>query len=126
MGFRAIFLGTTGVLLLFIVLNYTASLNNLRDLSDPSKENIITGNISKEKALEIGCDYLNDTKIYAYEVNQVFINTTLLDGKPIYNYTWKVNIYITPLYVRNKIYYSLLIDIETGEILQGMKVVGIP
>ena len=107
-----------------IIINF--SLNKIRDLSDPLKENIITGNISKEKALEIGCDYLKDAKIYAYEVNQVFINTTLLDGTSICNYVWDVNIYVTPLYVRNKIFYSILIDIETGERLQVIKVVGIP
>jgi len=88
------------------------------DLSDPLKENIVSGNISKEEALEIGFKYMSGTKIYAYSANQVYINTTT-EGKEIHDYVWLVELYVKPHFFRNTKYYSLLIDIETGEIIES-------
>jgi hypothetical protein len=86
------------------------------DLSDPSKENIVSGKISKQMALEIGFKYMGVTKIYAYSANQVYINTTT-EGKEIHDYVWSVGLYVKPHFFRYTKCYWLYIDIETGEII---------
>jgi len=88
------------------------------DLSDPSRENIVSGKISKQMALEIGFKYMSGTKIYAYSANQIYINTTT-SGKEIHDYAWSVGLYVKPHFFRYTKYYSLLIDIETGEIIES-------
>jgi hypothetical protein len=86
------------------------------DLSDPSRENIVSGNISKEEALEIGFKYMGVTKIYAYSANQIYVNNTT-EGREIHDYVWSVGLYVKPHFFKNTKCYWLLIDIETGEII---------
>jgi hypothetical protein len=92
-----------------------------QDLSDPMKENIINCNISKNKALSIALNQIPEKKIYAYMVNQVFIDKTI-QGINYVQYVWYVRIYVDPLDSKTVNHYSVYLDLNTGEIIKIDKV----
>ena len=85
------------------------------------KENIINCDISKNEALSIALSQIPEKKIYAYLVNQVFINKTIQDIKYV-QFVWYVKIYVDPLDSRTVNHYSIYLDLNTGEIIRLNKV----